>query len=114
MNQKEIMQAIEAPNAIGDTSSNTDYYYAFASDLMSDVLTVDHENLVLITGLANLQVIRTAEMSDISCIILVRGKKATADMIELAEENNITIIECEYSLFKTSGLLYQAGLKPLF
>lgn len=114
MNQNEIIQTIGAKNLTGELGSEIDYRFAFASDLMSDVLTVDHENLVLITGLANLQVIRTAEMSDISCIILVRGKKATEEMIELATENNITLIESEFSMFKVSGLLYQAGLKPLY
>jgi len=114
MNQNEIVRALNARNVTCNAAINTEYRFAFASDLMSDVLTVDHENLVLITGLANTQVIRTAEMADISCVILARGKKATDEMVQLAIENKITLIECEYSMFKISGLLYNAGLKPLF
>jgi hypothetical protein len=88
--------------------------YAFASDLMSDVLTVEMDNVMLITGLANLQAIRTAEMSDIGKIIFVRKKRATDEMIRLAAENDIILIECDYSLFKTSGILFQNGLKPVY
>ncbi len=87
---------------------------AFASDLMSDVLTLKHDHVLLITGLANTQTIRTAEMSDIKCIVFARNKKATPEMILLAEENDIIIIECRYSVFKTCGLLYQAGVKPIY
>jgi predicted transcriptional regulator len=91
-----------------------DYRVCFASDLMSDVLRIDTDNLMLLTGLANMQAIRTAEMADISCIILARGKKATNEMIELAEENEITIIESPYSMFHIAGILYNNEIKPLF
>lgn len=78
----------------------------FASDLMSDVLTMDEEDLVLITGLCTQQVIRTAEMSDIETIIFARGKTVTQDIIDLADEHNITLISSELSVFKLCGLLY--------
>jgi hypothetical protein len=58
---------------------------AFSSDLMSDVLTLDEDNILLITGLANLQLISTAEMADINAVLLARGKQASTEMIELAE-----------------------------
>ena len=113
MNQKEIVQILNAKNVTGNPI-DVEYRFAFTSDLMSDVLTVDNESIVLITGLANTQAIRTAEMADISCVVLARGKKATDEMVQLAIENQITLIECEYSMFKISGLLYNAGLKPLY
>lgn len=94
--------------------SRTGYNTAFASDLMSDVLTLDQENVVLITGLATLQTIRTAEMADINCIIFVRNKKASPEMISLARESGINIVECRYTMFRASGLLYQAGLNPVY
>lgn len=79
---------------------------AFASDLMSDVLTMDEENLVLITGLCTQQVIRTAEMSDIEAVIFARGKTITQDIIDLAEEHEITLITSNLSVFKLCGMLY--------
>ncbi len=88
--------------------------YAFASDLMSDVLTTDVDNLLLITGLSNLQTIRTAEMSDIYAVLLARGKRASEEMKSLASEQGITIIETGFSMFRSSGLLYNAGLKPVY
>jgi len=87
---------------------------AFASDLMSDVLTLKNDHVLLITGLNNMQIIRTAEMSEINCIILARNKKASEEMLELARENELVIIECRYSVFKTCGLLFEAGVKPIF
>ncbi len=88
--------------------------YGFSSDLMSDVLTLDSDGLVLITGLTTVQAIRTAEMSEISVIVFVRNKKITPEMIELAEELSIVLISSEKSMFSVSGLLYQAGLKAVY
>jgi hypothetical protein len=87
---------------------------AFSSDLMSDVLTLKQDSLLLITGLVNPQTIRTAEMADISCIIFVRNKRVSPEMAEIAQEAGIALVECRYSMFKTSGLLYQAGINPVY
>jgi len=87
---------------------------AFASDLMSDVLTLETDNTLLITGLANVQAIRTAEMSDINCIVFARNKKVNEDMKQVARENDIVLLETPFSVFKTSGILYQKGIKPIF
>ncbi len=97
-------------------TGNTDYEvtHAFASDLMSDVLTLNCHNPLLITGLANLQAIRTAEMSDIECIIFVRNKTITSEMISLAEELGMILISSPQTLFRASGELYRAGIKALF
>ena len=81
---------------------------------MSDVLTLRITNFLLITGLANVQSVRTAEMSDLKYLLFARGKKVTDDMIELAQENDMVIITTPYSLFKTSGLLYSAGIQPVY
>lgn len=88
--------------------------FAFASDLMSDVLMLESDKVLLITGLANPQVIRTAEMSDINYIIIARRKKCSTEMLELARECNITLIESNYSVFRISGLLFGHGIKPIF
>jgi len=113
MKLQQIADLIEAKVVCGKIG-NEEIEYAFSSDLMSDVLTLDIENMILITGLANLQTIRTAEMADIKFIAYVRNKKATDDIIELANENGMVILESPYSLFKASGVLYEAGLKPVY
>ena len=89
------------------------YTSAFASDLMSDVLCYYMENTLLITGLCTLQAVRTAEISNISCIIFARGKRVSNDMLQLAKEYNIAIIESGLTMFEISGRLYQNGLKPI-
>lgn len=87
---------------------------AFSSDLMSDVLTLDSSRVLLITGLCNLQSIRTAEMADIKSILFVRDKKPTQEMLDLAVENDMIILLSTFSLFKVSGILYQAGMQPVY
>lgn len=81
---------------------------------MSDVLKIDESNLVLLTGLCNLQTIRTVEMADIEYILFVRNKKPTKEMINLAKENNITMLATKFSMFKASAILVEAGLKPVY
>jgi hypothetical protein len=114
MTIKEIAKIIDGNAICCKNKLSISVEYAFASDLMSDVLTIEKENLVLITGLANLQTIRTAEMSDISCIIFARDKRIGEDMIDLAKENNMILIECPHSVFYISGELYKAGIKSIY
>ncbi len=114
MKLKEIAAVLSATVSCGADKLEDEVEMGYSSDLMSDVLTLDTDNLILITGLVNLQSIRTAEMADIRAIVFVRNKKATDQMLELACENGMCILESPYSLFKSSGLLFQAGLKPIY
>jgi serine kinase of HPr protein (carbohydrate metabolism regulator) len=114
MKLQDIANTIGAKFICGSRHSSLEIFDAFASDLMSDVLTLGNHNPALITGLSNLQTIRTAEMADIRLIVLARGKKASPEMIALAEENEIAILETPFSVFKTCGILYQHGIKPIF
>ena len=88
--------------------------YGLTSDLMSDILTLDVDNAMLITGLNNVQTIRTAEMSDIPCVCVARNKKVNVEMIELANQNGIVIIESPYGVFKISGILFANNIKPAY
>lgn len=114
MTLDELAKTINARMVNHPQHQDTMIEFAFASDLMSDVLTIDDHSPILITGLSNLQTIRTAEMADINVIVLARGKKASGDMINLAHENDIALLETPFSVFKTSGILYQNGIKPIF
>jgi predicted transcriptional regulator len=114
MKVKEIIEILDAKLVCGEHLGDHTIDVAFASDLMSDVLTLKNDNVLLITGLANVQTIRTAEMSDIACIIFARNKRVSDEMIELARDNDIVVIECRYTVFKTCGLLYQAGVQPIY
>ena len=104
----------DAPIVCGSEKRENDVQCAFASDLMSDVLTLDCGDVLLVTGLCNLQTIRTAEMAEVSYILFVRGKKVTPDMLELARENNMVLLETDHSMYHTVGELYSAGLLPIY
>lgn len=114
MTLQDIVRLLNATVIYENQHLQKEIKKAFAADLMSDVLRLNTENMLLITGMANLQVIRTAEMSDISYILFVRDKKVTPDMQALAQENNIALIQCKQSMFKVCGELYQAGLQPVY
>ena len=83
---------------------------ACGSDMMSDVLAYANGKGMLITGLVNPQVIRTAHMLDMHAVVFARGKMPTAEMIALAAENDIAVLFTEMGMFEVCGLLYGAGL----
>jgi len=85
-------------------------YSACGSDLMSDVLAYVKDQAVLLTGLINPQVIRTAVMMDMICIVFVRSKTPTEEMLKLAEESGIVIMSTDKRLYEACGLLYANGL----
>lgn len=82
----------------------------FASDLMSDVLCYDVTQGLLITGLTNPQIIRTAEMADVAAILVVRGKVPPAETVNLANQVGIPILGTDLIMFETCGRLFAAGL----
>lgn len=84
---------------------------ACGSDMMSDVLAFVKEQAVLLTGLVNPQVVRTAEMMDMHCIVFVRGKRPTLDMIEMAEDRDMVMLCTDLEMFTSCGKLYSAGLR---
>lgn len=86
---------------------------AMGADLMSDVLTSIQPEAVLLTGLCNPQVVRTAQIADITAIVFVRGKNPAPEAIKIANEENIPLITTQYGLFEACGILYQAGLASL-
>ena len=89
---------------------NRHVYSACGCDLMSDVLAYVKDQAVLLTGLVNPQVIRTAVMMDMNCIVFVRSKAPTEDMLELARESGIVVMESDKRLYEACGILYSNGL----
>jgi len=114
MTISEIQALLNAAVVCGEDKISQTVDRAFASDLMSDVLTLKSNQIMLITGLCNIQTIRTMEMADLNTVIFVRGKKATEDMIEIAKENDMIVLQTDFSMFRTAGVLWEAGIKPVF
>ncbi len=110
----EIVRVAQAEVLQGKGPSNLDIKYAFAADLMSDTLFIvsrDDERILLITGVTNTSVIRTATILDIPVVMIVRGKKIPSETIQMGAENDIIILQTPNIMFVTCGLLYQAGMK---
>lgn len=107
---EEIKDIIDARVICGEDSLCTEIELVSASDLMSDVLTCIIEGSLLVSGLVNLQVIRTAEMSGVAAICFVRGKMPPEDTIQLAKEKNIPILATDLSMYETCGRLHERGL----
>ena len=111
----EIVHLIDGQIIEGEQYKDREINRIFASDLMSDVLTIDtDEQLLLLTGLCNNQSMRTCEMSDIKNVIFVRGKRVTEEMLEIARDNEMILIQTEYSMYRTAGILYQNELPPVY
>ena len=113
MELAKVIEIVKARIVAGECNG-TIVEKGFSSDLMSDVLTIDTDKILLITGTCNVQAIRTAEMADIQCILLVRGKIASSEMKIIAEENKMILLESNLSMFHAVGKLYGAGLKPVY
>lgn len=111
MKVKELTEILEGTVVYGEDFLDRDVYTACGSDMMSDVLAFVKEQAVMLTGLVNPQVVRTAEMMDMKCIVFVRGKKPDAGMVELAEEREIVLIQTNLEMFTACGKLYEAGLR---
>jgi predicted transcriptional regulator len=111
-----LIELIEIANGKLLTSGNDLYREvkgACGADLMSDVLASIQPNAVLLTGLCNPQVVRTAQMADVTAIILVRGKNPPQETIDLASEECIPLIKSPYGMFELCGRLHEAGLPSL-
>ena len=114
MKIREIAELVDGEIVGAPCDENYEVEKAFSSDLMSDVLRFSMDETVLITGLCNNQTMRTAEMADLRVVLIGRDKQPDDEMLELAEDSDITIIKSKYSIFKLSGILYNAGIKPLY
>jgi len=101
---------LDAEVIAGEDNLDLDVITAFAADLMSDVLAFASAGSLLLTGLTNTQVVRTASMLDIAAIILVRGKQPSPEAVFLARELKIPILTTKCILFETAGRLYSQGI----
>lgn len=111
MTVKDVKEILKAQVICGEDYFDTEVHTACGSDMMSDVLAFVKDQSVLLTGLVNPQVVRTAEMMDMRCIVFVRGKEPDESVIELAKERQIVLLKTPYRMFTACGLLYDNGLR---
>ncbi len=107
---REVRDILGAEVLCGEELLDTEVLSACGSDFMSDVLAYVKNQAVLLTGLVNEQVIRTADMMDMRCIVMVRNKKPTEGMVKLAEDSGIVLLSTPCRMYEACGLLYASGL----
>lgn len=105
-----IREIIDAEVVCGDEFLEDEVHSACGSDMMSDVLAYVKDQAVLLTGLCNPQVIRTAEMMDMKCVVFVRSKCPSEEMIRLAKESDLVILKTRKRMYEACGKLYISGL----
>lgn len=111
MTIKDLKNILEAKVIYGDELMDQEIHTACGSDMMSDVLAFVKDQSVLLTGLVNSQVVRTADMMDIRCVVFVRGKCPDNDIVELAKEREIALMSTNLRMFTACGLLWEQGLR---
>jgi predicted transcriptional regulator len=110
MKLKEIIRIVEGSLFFENIPFERDVKGGCGADLMSDVLASVQPDAILLTGLCNPQVIRTAQMADVCAVVLLRGKQPSLEMIDIAQKEGIPLISSPYGMFEICGRLYKAGL----
>lgn len=107
----EMARILDATVVLGEDKLDAEVTSACASDMMSDVLAFPKEQIALLTGLNNPQVVRTADVLDIRCVVFVRGKQPTPEILEMARDYDVAILSTEKTMYIASGMLYAGGLR---
>jgi predicted transcriptional regulator len=110
MNVQDLICVIDGKLMSKNADLSREIKGGCGADLMSDVLASTQPEAVLLTGLCNPQVVRTAQMADVAAIVLVRGKRPPDETINLATQERIPLISSPYGMFELCGRLHQAGL----
>ena len=111
MKLKEVRDILNAEVLCGEELLDTEVRSACGSDLMSDVLAFVQNQAMLLTGLVSPQVVRTAEMMDMSCIVFVRGKQPDVGILNLARDRDMVVLATKERMYNACGLLYSSGLR---
>lgn len=111
MTISDIKNILDCTVTYGEEFLDREVHTACGSDMMSDVLAFVKDQSILLTGLVNCQVIRTADMMDMLCVVFVRGKQPDEDMLELAQERGIVLMTTSHRMFTACGLLWENGLR---
>lgn len=108
---QEVAKVLECEVLLGEKQLGMEISGACAADLMSDVLAFSVPGSMLLTGLANAQSVRTADVAEVKVVVYVRGKRPTAEAVQLAGEKRIPILATELTMYEACGRLYKLGLR---
>ncbi len=111
MRLTEIRDALQCEVLAGEDDMSIDVEAVVASDGMSEILAFAQPGALMITGLTNIQSIRTADIANVRAVIYIRGKRPNERVIALARDRNIPVLATELGMFDTCGILRELGLK---
>jgi predicted transcriptional regulator len=113
MKLRDVVQNIRAEVLYGEELLDSiDIECAYGADLMSDVLAFARPGSLLLTGLTNIQIVRTAQMLDLPAVVFVRGKKPQEAAVKLASQIKMPVLLCQMSMFEACGILFAKGILP--
>lgn len=107
---QQICELLDGTFMCGEEQADQQVYTACGCDLMSDVLAFTRSGSVLLTGLTNMQVIRTAEMLDLKAVVFVRSKRPDESVVEMARSLNMVLVMSPHPLYESCGRLFAAGM----
>jgi predicted transcriptional regulator len=110
MTLRDVAKLLNTEVLVCEDALGVEVKTAFAADLLSDVLAYAKEGALLVTGITNPQVVRTAEMLELIGILMVRGKRPDAETVKLAQTKGIPLMVTKYIMFESCGRLYQQGV----
>ena len=110
MNLEGVRDVLEAKVLCCEDSLSEEVEMVSSADLLSDVLAYTKPGSLLLTGLINPQVVRTAEMVEISAICFVRGKQPEEATVKLSREKGIPMLTTKFPMYESSGKLYGCGI----
>lgn len=113
MTLRDVVKLLKAEVIFGKQHLDEEFEFAGASDLMSDVLALGRPGILLLTGLANTQSVRTAEIIEAKAIVYVRGRRPSPEGLELAEKSKMPILSTKLLMYKACGLLYGRGIRGI-
>ena len=111
MDLHNVQKLLQARVLTGSEQMRRQIESCCGRDMMSDVLAFTKRNSLMSTGEANMQVVRTDDMTELSALVFVRGKVPDADIVAAAAENNLPVLAADYTLFEACGILYGAGIR---
>ncbi len=106
----EIREALGAEVLCGESRLGLEIETACGCDLMSDVLAFTGPDSLLLTGLTNPQVVRTAEVAELAAVCFVRGKEPEEETVSLAVDKGVPLLRTRLSMFESCGRLHALGL----
>jgi predicted transcriptional regulator len=113
MKLSEIIKILEAKLLVGEDQLDKEFHAGGASDLMSDILAKRADECIFLTGLTTVQTIRTATVSGVGAVVIVRGKMPPDEVIRMAREEDIPLLSTPFSMFVSCGRLHAQGMTGL-